>query len=98
MTKESNSMITTDFTPHSPQTGYTATIEITGTKEELSVLYDLLQQAEPSDDRERRIKDDVLKELRNAHAWLTDMESVRHSNPKTLSSSSSTWSFSSSFR
>lgn len=68
--------MTTDFTPHSPQAGYTATIEITGTREELSALYDLLQQAEPSDDRERRIKDDVLNELRSAHGWMTDMEDV----------------------
>ena len=69
-------MIKTDFTPHSPQTDYTATIEITGTKAELSALYDLLQQAEPSDDNERRIKDNVLSELRAAHGWITDMEDV----------------------
>ena len=68
--------MTTDFTPHSPQAGYTATINITGTREDLSALYDLLQQAEPSDDRERRIKDDVLNELRDAHGWLTDMEDI----------------------
>ena len=66
----------TDFTPHSPQAGYTATIELTGTREELSALYDLLSQAEPSDDRERRIKDDVLNELRSAHGWITDMEDI----------------------
>jgi hypothetical protein len=66
----------TDFTPHSPQAGYTATIEITDTREELSALYDLLNQAEPSDDRERRIKDDVLDELRSANGWITDMEDV----------------------
>ena len=69
-------MIRTDFTPHSPQSGYTATIEITGTKKELSALYELLQQAEPSNDLERRIKDDVLHELRSAHYWITDMEDV----------------------
>lgn len=69
----------TDFTTNSPQAGYTATIEITGTREELSALYDLLNQAEPSDDRERRIKDDVLNELRSAHGWITDMEDIaRH--------------------
>lgn len=66
----------TDFTPHSPQVGYTATINITGTREELSALYDLLNQAEPSDDRERRIKDDVLGELRSAYNWITDMEDI----------------------
>lgn len=66
----------TDFTPHSPQAGYTATIELTGTREELSTLYDLLNQAEPSDDRERRIKDDVLNELRSADYWITDMEDI----------------------
>ena len=66
----------TDFTPHSPQADYTATIEITGTREEISALYDLLQQAEPSDDRERRIKNDVLNELRSAHGWLTDLEDI----------------------
>lgn len=66
----------TDYTPHSPQAGYTATIEITGTREELWALYDLLQQAEPSDDRERRIKDDVLNELRSANGWITDMEDI----------------------
>lgn len=69
-------MIRTDFTPHCPQSGYTATIEITGTKKELSALYELLQQAEPSNDLERRIKDDVLHELRSAHYWITDMEDV----------------------
>lgn len=69
-------MIRTDFTPHGPQSGYTATIEITGTKKELSALYELLQQAEPSNDLERRIKDDVLHELRAAHGWITDMEDV----------------------
>lgn len=68
--------MTTDFTPHSPQAGYTATIEITGTREELSALYDLLNQAEPSNADERRIKDDVLNELRSAHGWLTDMEDI----------------------
>ena len=66
----------TDFTPHSPQTGYTATIEITGTREELSALYDLLNQAEPSDADGQRIKDDVLNELRSAHGWITDMEDI----------------------
>jgi len=66
----------TDFTPHSPQAGYTATIEITGTKEELSALYDLLNQAEPSNAEERRIKDDVLGELRSAYNWITDMEDI----------------------
>lgn len=68
--------MTTDFTPHDPQAGYTATIKLTGTRQELSALYDLLNQAEPSDDRERRIKDDVLYELRSAHGWLTDMENI----------------------
>ena len=68
--------MTTDYTSHSPQAGYTATIKITGTKEELSAIYDLLQQAEPSDDNERRIKDDVLDELRSAHGWITDMEDI----------------------
>ena len=66
----------TDFTPHSPQTGYTATIEITGTKQELSALYDLLNQAEPSDADGQRIKDDVLNELRSANGWITDMEDI----------------------
>lgn len=66
----------TDFTPHSPQAGYTATIEITGTRQELSALYDLLQQAEPSDAAGQRIKDDVLNELRSAHGWITDMEDI----------------------
>ena len=69
-------MMKTDFTPHSPQSGYTATIEITGTKQELAALYNLLQQAEPSNDKERRIKDDVLHELRSANGWITDMEDV----------------------
>lgn len=66
----------TDFTPHSPQAGYTATINITCTKEELSALYDLLNQAEPSDADGQRIKDDVLNELRSAHGWITDMEDI----------------------
>lgn len=66
----------TDFTPHDPQAGYTATIKLTGTRQELSTLYDLLIQAEPSNDAEQRIKDVVLKELRSAHGWLTDMENI----------------------
>ena len=73
----------TDFTPHSPQAGYTATIEITGTRQELSALYDLLNQVEPSDDRERRIKDDVLNELRSADGWLTDMEDIARRTEET---------------
>jgi len=68
--------MTTDFTPHTPQAGYTVTIKLTCTREELSALYNLLQPAEPSDDRERRIKDDVLHELRSAHSWITDMEDI----------------------
>lgn len=68
--------MTTDYTPHSPRAGYTATIKLTGTREELSALYDLLNQAEPSDDHERRIKDNVLDELRSANGWITDMEDV----------------------
>lgn len=68
--------MTTDFTPHSPQAGYTATIKITGTRQELSALYDLLQQAQPVNPGQERIKDDVLKELRSAHGWITDMEDV----------------------
>ena len=70
----------TDFTPHTPQAGYTVTIKITCSKKDLSALYDLLQQAEPSDDRERRIKDDVLHELRSAHGWITDMEDIKLRN------------------
>jgi len=66
----------TDFTPHSPQAGYTATIKLTGTRQELSALYDLLNHAEPSDADGQRIKDDVLNELRSAHGWLTDMEDI----------------------
>ena len=69
-------MIKTDFTPHSPQTDYTVTIKITCSKKDLSALYDLLQQAEPASDRERRIKEDVLHELRSANGWITDMEDV----------------------
>ena len=66
----------TDFTPHTPQAGYTATIEITGTSADLSALYDLLHRTEPENDREHRIKDDVLHELRSAHDWITDMEDI----------------------
>ena len=66
----------TDFTPHSPQAGYTATIHLPGTREELSALYDLLNQAEPSDADGQRIKDDVLNELRSADYWITDMEDI----------------------
>ena len=66
----------TDFTPHSPQAGYTVTIKISATMEEVSALYDLLQQAEPSNADGQRIKDDVLAELRDAHGWITDMEDI----------------------
>jgi len=72
----------TDFTPHSPQVGYTATIKLTGTREELSALYDLLNQAEPSNAEEQRIKDDVLDELRSAHGWITDMEDIAQRTAK----------------
>lgn len=68
--------MTTDFTPHSPQAGYTATIKITGTRQELSALYDLLQQAQPVNPGQERIQNDVLNELRSAHCWLSDMENV----------------------
>ena len=68
--------MTTDFTPHSPQAGYTATIEITGTKQDMSDLYDLLQQAQPVNPGQERIQNDVLNELRSAHGWLSDMEDV----------------------
>lgn len=66
----------TDFTPHSPQAGYTVTIKISATREEVSALYDLLQQAEPSNADGQRIKNDVLNELRSAHGWITDMEDI----------------------
>ncbi len=69
-------MIKTDFTPHSPQKDYTATINLTGTSADLSALYDLLQRTEPENDTERRIKEDMLHELRSAHGWLTDMEDI----------------------
>jgi hypothetical protein len=72
--------MTTDFTPHIPQRGYTATIKLTCTRKELSALYDLLIQAEPNDDRERRIKNDVLDELRSAYHWLNDMEEIASRN------------------
>ena len=68
--------MTTDFTPHSPQKDYTATINLTGTSADLSALYDLLQRTEPENDDERRIKDDMLNKLRSAHGWLTDMEDI----------------------
>lgn len=68
--------MTTDFTPNSPQAGYTATIKLTCTRKELSDLYDLLQPAEPSNEKEQRIKDAVLRELRSAHDWITDMEDI----------------------
>ena len=68
--------MTTDFTPHSPHKDYTATINLTGTSADLSALYDLLQRTEPENDAERRIKDDMLHELRSAHGWLTDMEDI----------------------
>lgn len=66
----------TDYTPHYPQPSYTATINLTGTSADLSVLYNLLQRTEPENDAEQRIKDDVLNQLRAAHGWLTDMEDV----------------------
>lgn len=68
--------MTTDFTPHSPHKDYTATINLTGTSADLSALYDLLQRTEPENDTERRIKEDMLHELRSAHGWLTDMEDI----------------------
>lgn len=68
--------MTTDFTPHCPQKDYTVTINLTGTSADLSALYDLLYRTEPENDAERRIKDDVLHELRAAHYWLTDMEDI----------------------
>ena len=66
----------TDFTPHYPQTSYTATINLTGTSADLSDLYNLLQRTEPENDAERRIKYDVRHQLRAAHDWLTDMEDI----------------------
>lgn len=68
--------MTTDYTPHSPQSDYTATINITGTKQELSDLYDLLNQALPINSGQERILKDVLRELQDAHGWITDMEDI----------------------
>lgn len=66
----------TNFTPHYPQEGYTATIQLTVTREELSALYDILEEAEPSNDVERDVKDEVLNEMSYAFHWITEMENI----------------------
>lgn len=68
--------MTTDFVTHSPQKDYTATVQLTGTKDDLAVFYNLLNRADTTDERERRMKDDMLNELRCAYSWISDMESV----------------------
>lgn len=66
----------TNFTPHYPQEDYTATIQLTVTREELSALYDILEQAEPANVAERDVKDEVLNELTYAFHWITEMENI----------------------
>ena len=66
----------TDYIPHYPQKGYTATVQITGTKEQLQTLYNLLYKTEPEDPEEHRIIDDVMNEISEAVIWLIDMEDI----------------------
>ena len=68
--------MTTDFTPHSPQADYTATIMITASAEELYDLYVMLQEVESAflSPRQKRIRHNLLNELRSAHDLLKDME------------------------
>lgn len=66
----------TNFTPNYPQEEYTATIKLTVTRKELSALYDILGQAEPSNDTEQDVKDEVLNELSYAYDWIKEMEDI----------------------
>lgn len=66
----------TDYTPHYPQEDYLATITLTGTRSELVTLYNLLQQAEPCSEYERRIHTEVLSELSTAQSWIAEMEDI----------------------
>lgn len=68
--------MSTHFMLHSPQKGYTATVTLTCSKNELSALYNVLKRAETSTREELRIQMDVLAELQRAHGWLVDMESI----------------------
>lgn len=66
----------TDYIPHYPQKGFSATVQFRGTKEELQTLYNLLYKTEPADSEEHRIIDDVMNEVSEAVNWLADMEDI----------------------
>lgn len=69
----------TNFMPHFPQEGYTTTINLTVTKEEITALYEMLKQAEPSNADGQVVKDNVLNELRCAKDWIWEMEDIHRS-------------------
>lgn len=66
----------TNYIPHHPQKGFTTTVQLTGSKEELQTLYNLLYKTEPEDPEEHRIIDDVMNEVSEAVNWLADMEDI----------------------
>lgn len=66
----------TDYSPQYPQDGYTATIKLTGTREDFETLYELMLQSEPRNEYERSIRYDVLNELNIAHSWISEMEDI----------------------
>lgn len=66
-----------DFKPNYPHEEYMATIILNLTKKEISGLYYLLKQAEPSNVDEKDIMSEVLNELHYAHDWIKEMEDIK---------------------
>jgi hypothetical protein len=62
--------MTTDFIPHPPHTNYTATLKIRGTKEDFQNLYNLLTQAQPEDEAQHKLKEEVLDEIQELVNWI----------------------------
>lgn len=72
-------MLRTKLTTHGPSARYTATIALTGTKEEISELYYMLKQIDGRTATECRILNDILEEMRTAYNYLEDMEDIESS-------------------
>lgn len=63
----------TDYKEHYPRQGYSATISVTGTKDELVRLSLMLEQIQAEDSVDFQLIETVKEELDNAIHWLMDM-------------------------
>lgn len=62
--------MTTDFTPHPPHDNYTATLKVTGTKEEFQELYNFMESSELREHRDSKIFDEVMNEIKELINWI----------------------------